>query len=642
MGKKSRKERQVQASASSQNERPVQKKPAYTKTPGWVVPLILIICFVAFLPSLQAGFVNWDDDDYVVKNRMIKSLANIGDMITTPVQGNYHPVTMFSLAINFAMSGLDGWSYHFFNMVFHLVNCWLVFRLVMLLSKRNLVIAFTVAVFFAIHPMHAESVAWVSERKDLLYGMFFIAGLISYTRYVDTDSRKQYYLAFLFLVLSILSKPAAVIFPVVLFCIDILRARKLNGKLFAEKIIFLVPSIIMGAITLMAQKDVGATDTLGVLSIGSKVLFGFYGIMTYFFKMIVPLNLSVFYPFPAINQKLPTVYYVSPVFSILLAVVFFYFLKRNRVISFGISFYIANLLLVLQLFSVGSAVIAERYTYIPYIGLFYIAGWMINRYAKGNLSKANYIILPITLLFTILTFNQASVWKSSASLWDQAIRNQPSSRAYDNRAAVYNDVEKNPAKALELYSEAININAIDEQAYINRGNIYLNSNQLDLAYRDYQKALSLKPDSYTTYDNLGALYAMRGQYDSSLLYLNRSISIKQDYAPPYRNRALTFMQMNKSQEAINDFQKYLEFEPGNADIMNSIGACYQTLGKYNEALVIINQAIQLNPNVPQFYLNRSYCYNAMKNLPLAKQDALKAKQLGLTVDPAYAKSLGIE
>src|SRR6187455_2657570 len=137
MGKKSRKAKQARASGALPNERPVQRKPANTKTPRWVVPLILIICFIAFLPTLQAGFVNWDDDDYVVKNPMIKSLSNIVDMITTPVQCNYHPVTMISLAINYAMSGLDGWSYHFFNLVFHLINCWLVFRLAMLLSKRN-------------------------------------------------------------------------------------------------------------------------------------------------------------------------------------------------------------------------------------------------------------------------------------------------------------------------------------------------------------------------------------------------------------------------------------------------------------------------------------------------------------------------
>ena len=614
-------------------------KQKIVKTPAWIVPVILLITFLAFIPALRAGFVSWDDGDYASETLLIRDLSNLGALFTTPVQGNYHPLTMISLAINFSISGLDPWSYHFFNLVLHLINCFLVFRLIMLLSNRNTVIAFATAILFGIHPMHVESVAWVSERKDVLYGLFFLAGLISYTKYADTGSKKQFFLTIFFLLLSLMSKPAAVIFPVALFCVDLLRKRKLSLKLFLEKIPFFILALIGGILTILGQKEAGATGEQ-FFSLGTNILFGFYGIMMYFFKMIVPLNLSAFYPFPPINQNLSIEYYLSPLFLIALIGLVLYSWKRDRAIAFGILFYLVNLLLVLQVFSVGSAVIAERYTYIPYIGLFYIIGWLIARYAKGNMSKAYAVIFPVTLILAVLTYKQSTVWLDSASLWDQAIKTQPSSRAYSARAVLLRK-EKNYEKAIEYYNEAIKINAIDNESYNNRGNIYFDMNKMDLAYADYKKALSLKPDYYPALDNMGAQYAMRGQYDSALKYLSRALEIKPDYKHAYRNRGLTYMQLNRNEEAIKDFKKVLEYEPESADMYNSIGICYRVMGKYQEAIPSINRAIELDPQ-PPYFMNRSYAYFGLKNMDQAKADALKAKQGGVQIEANYARSLGIQ
>src|SRR6266478_1324159 len=197
------------------------------KSSPWIVPFILLLTFLAYIPALRAGFVNWDDGDYIVDNLIVKDFANLKSILSTPVQGNYHPLTMLSMAINYQISGLNAWSYHLFNLVFNLINCFLVYRLVMLLSNRSIIIAFTTAILFGVHPMHVESVAWVSERKDVLYALFFLAGLISYTKYIDTSSGKHYVLTIVFLILSLLSKPAAVIFPLALFCIDLLRNRRI-------------------------------------------------------------------------------------------------------------------------------------------------------------------------------------------------------------------------------------------------------------------------------------------------------------------------------------------------------------------------------------------------------------------------------
>src|SRR6186713_1421427 len=389
--------------------------------PQWHLPFILILTAIVYLPILNAGFVNWDDPDYIYNNYVIKDLSHVTDFFTVPIQGNYHPLTMISLALNYAVSGYDAWSYHLLNLLLHLVNCLLVYRFAMLLSHNNSLIAFVTSLLFGIHPMHVESVAWISERKDVLYTLFFLAGHITFTKYIDTGVKREYWMTLLFLVLSLLSKPAAVIFPVSLFCIDILRNRTLSLKLITEKIPFFIPALLMGLLTINAQKQIGATGE-EYFGLASNILFGFYGIMMYFFKLVLPAGQSAFYPFPPLNEKLPVIYYVAPLFTLLLALITYFAWKKHKAIVFGISFYIINLLLVLQVFSVGSAVIAERYTYVPYIGIFFIAGCLLDRFAKGNMIKAYAVLAPVTIIFSVLSFLQVQTWNSGETLWDNVIK----------------------------------------------------------------------------------------------------------------------------------------------------------------------------------------------------------------------------
>jgi tetratricopeptide (TPR) repeat protein len=642
--KKKKPSRQQVVSAKNKKAPPTKStssKPLQVSSKEYyrAVFIVLAVTFLAYIPALKAGFVNWDDPDYVNEQFFTRGLSDLKFLLTTPLQGNYHPLTMLSLALNFSVSGMHAWSYHLLNVVLHLANCFLVFRFAFLLSNKNTVVAFITAVLFGIHPMHVESVAWVTERKDVLYGLFFIAGLISYTKYIDTGSRKQYALTLLFLTLSLLSKAAAVIFPLALFCIDILRRRRIGTKLLVEKIPFFVLPLILGVITYVAQKEKGAIDVYA-FDIQTRIFMGFYGIMMYIFKMLIPVNLSPFYPYAPINQALPTEYYLSPLVFIGLVVICIYAWKKNRVIPFGILFYLINLLLVLQFLPVGSAIIADRYTYIPYIGLFFIVGWLVSRFVKQQTYKAYYFSAPLIVLMIFLTYKQCAIWNDSAALWDHAIKITPSSRAYDNRARLFND-EKNSVKALEYYNEALNINAVDKEAYTNRGNIYFNSGKFDLAYQDYKQALSIDSNYYPALDNLGALMAMRGKYDSALNNFNRALNLKSDYISAYRNRALTFLELKRYNEAISDFESFLKYQPNDPDIYNAMGVCLRMNEKYTEALAVINKALDMRKD-PHFYLNRSYCYNGLKNLDQARKDALIAKQAGVQLDPPYARELGLE
>jgi len=599
--------------------------------------IILLFTFVAYIPALRAGFVNWDDPYYVSNNPMLKDISNLGAIFTTPIQGNYHPLTVISLILNYYISGFDAWSYHLLNLLLHLINCILVFRLALLLSRNNLVIAFTTSLLFGIHPMHVESVAWVSERKDVLYSLFFLAGLISYTKYVDSGSKRQYGLTILFLLLSLLSKPAAVIFPMVLFTIDILRRRKFVLSLLFEKIPFFVLALAMGILTFLAQKEKGATEGAQIFDLTTRFFMGFYGIMMYFFKLLIPVNLSPLYPYAPINESLPVLYYISPLFSILLIVLVFYSLKRDRVIAFGILFFLINLLLILQFIPVGSAIIAERYTYIPYIGIFYILGWLIDRYSKSVVRRSYYINIPLGIILAVLTFKQSMIWFNGASLWDHAIKTNPGARAYIARGDLYKE-EKKYDQAIQSYSEAIKINIVDQEAYTNRGNVYFELNNYDQALADYKKAFSLNPNYVTAIDNIGAIFGLRAQYDSALFYFDMALKKNPGYVASYRNRGLVNIELKRNEDALRDFKQILEFDNNNPDIMNMVGICYRNLGKYNEALTVITEAIKIKPD-PRFYLNRAYCYSALKNIDLARKDVLFAKQNGVQIDAELAKLL---
>jgi tetratricopeptide (TPR) repeat protein len=296
--------------------------------------------------------------------------------------------------------------------------------------------------------------------------------------------------------------------------------------------------------------------------------------------------------------------------------------------------------LVLQIFSVGSAVIAERYTYVPYIGIFFIAGYLLDRYAKGNLTKAYVIVAPVALFFSVISFLQTQTWKDGATLWDNVIKNQPSSRAYSARATLLR-IDKKYAQAIDYYSKAIQLNAIDHESYNNRANIYIDMGKFDSAFLDYKQALVLKPNYYVAQDNLGGWYARINKYDSALYYFNLVLAQKPDYKVTYSNRALTFMALKRYDEAIKDWQTALIYEPGAPDIINTIGLCYRMQGKNQEALKYINQAIQISPEGP-FFLNRSYAWTALGNTENARKDAQTAKQKGVQVDPNYAATLGIQ
>ncbi len=608
----------------------------------WFIFSLIVSILFAYIPVFQADFVNWDDDDYVLNNQSITSISNFQEIVSNPVQGNYHPITMLSLASNYAISGKDATSYHIVNLLLHIINTLLVFIFVLALNKQKLWMAFIVALLFGIHPLHVESVAWVSERKDLLYSMFFISGMIVYSRYLEQRNFILLGGVFVFFVLSLLSKPAAVIFPVVLLSIDFYKGTLNKVRTYFEKIPFLAMSVLMGLLTLQGQSNEGATVFAQIFSFSDRFLFACYGVMMYLVKTIYPVGLCAFYPFPEFSQGIPSAYYIAPIVVVLLVLIFLRSLRTNKLFSFAILFYLVNLSLVLQLIPVGNAVIADRYAYLPLMGIFLIPGFYYQKWIEGRngkLSSPALITLVIVSLFLMrMTYTQASTWKNGERLWDQALKVSPSSRAYVNRALLYKKAG-NINKAFECYNKAISLGTKEPDAWVNRGNIYFSNKEYERAIEDYSQCLALSSINIKAYENRGAAYASIGKPELALLDWNMALKLDANSAATYANRAMLMISTNKYEDALLDFNRYLSLTSDpNGEIWSFSGEANFKLGNYTEALNCYNQALSIR-ETGIYYLNRSMILFQLDRKQEAYEDALKAVQLGAKIDPAYLRSL---
>ncbi|MBN2774068.1 MAG: tetratricopeptide repeat protein [Prolixibacteraceae bacterium] len=621
-----------------------EKNKTFVQKNNWFLPvIILIITFVVFSPALKNGFTNWDDDLYVTNNSLIKNvpLSNLGKFGEN-VAGNFHPLTMLSLALDYRLFEMDPFYFHLVNILFHLLNTLLVFVLIKKLTKGNLFVVFFTAIFFAIHPMHVESVVWISERKDVLYAFFFLTGLLFYHQYILKKKIVWLMISFLTFVLSVLSKSAAVVFPVVLFLIDYFEKRKINLKSIAEKLPFLAVSIWIGLVAIGTQSQSSALGEFAGYSLFERITIAAYGFITYVIKFAVPFKLSSFHPYP--DGKLPVTYILALIVTVLFLIYVIIKFKKQRELFFGTVFYLVTIALVLQLFPVGDALIAERYTYIPYIGLAMVyliyTQKTIQKRPFGNLKYVVLGILAVQLIFFAnVTYLRTKVWKDSESLWTDVIGKYPYfAEAYINRGHFYRS-ENNYQEAIQNYNKAIELDDNRALAFYNRGKAFFDTGQFDKALTDMNKAIELEPDFPEAYSNRGSIYAMKNEYLLAIADFDKAIEMKPGNTEILANRTLAHFYAGNTEKALEDATAFLKKFPDDADMHNVGGLCYRRLGKDNEALAEFTRAIQLAPQQGAYYQNRSYLLNRMGDNLSALNDINMAKQLGINVDENYVASL---
>ena len=410
---------------------------------------IVVISIIAYLPVFHNGLLAWDDDGYIKKNALIYSI-NLKEIFSHNVLGNYHPITMLTLALEYHFFGLNASGYHAVNLLLHLLNVILVFYTVFLLSDK-VAVALVASLLFGIHPLHVESVAWAAELKDLLYTFFFLAAYIFYLKYLKKEAAagaaaapapaaatatKFYYLALLLFAVSLLSKAMAASLPLVLILTDYFKGRRIDKKSLLEKVPFFLLAIVFGLVAIMAQKSFGYTQLATTITFPQRLVFASFGFITYLYKLLFPLNLSAFYPYPVNSNGvyIPIQYYAYVLSFLALAAYIIYSHRFSRKIIFGMGFFAITILLVLQLLPVGKAIMADRYGYIPSIGIFYLAGEGFSFLWSKKLKWVAVVLLSVSaVLFSVKTYTRCGVWKDDMTLWNSIIKyDKATEEAYYN------------------------------------------------------------------------------------------------------------------------------------------------------------------------------------------------------------------
>ena len=650
--------------------------------------IIVAVTFAIYVKSLNNQFTNWDDNLYITDNANIKTFH--GDslnytfkkIMSSYEQGNYHPLTMLSYCLEYEKFKLNPKSYHVTNLIFHLLNTLLVFCFIWLLTKQKWV-AFITALLFAIHPMHVESIAWVSERKDVLYSFFYLAALCSYIFYLQKEKNKGlfYALTFLLFIFSVLSKAMAISLPIMFFAIDYFLNRKFILKTVLEKLPFLVLSFIFGYIAIIAQKSGNAMDDAVQYNFFDRILFSSYGLMTYLWKLIAPINLSCFYNYPVKTDGLyPVIFYIAPVVILALTYLIYRSKYFEKDLIFGFGFFSITIAMVLQILPVGAAIIADRYTYLSYIGVFFIIARWINNLLENNFEKEKSLKIFSITVFTLflimccyLSFQRSKVWHDSISLWSDAIKKDDSfPLPFNSRGDAY-FLKENYDKAipdfsraiqlkyqtpdiyykrgmayyhLQKYNEAIkdfnNVIILDNNfpdAYYSRGLAYYNFGKYDEAIKDYTIAIRKNSNSGKAYNDRGVAYDNLGKYDEAIKDYTAAIQHNPTFTKPYLNRGNAYYNHGKYNEAIQDYSSVIQLSPTFAQAYNNRGSAYGNLGKYEEAIKDYTSAIQYSPDFSSAYNNRARAYFNIKKFQLALEDALKAKQFGFAVDSYFIEEI---
>ena len=478
----------------------ITKDPLYSK---FLLPVILILTAIVFYNSIRNDFINnWDDQAYVINNPLIKHLSweNLKIIFTTFSIGNYHPLTILSFALEYKLFGLNPFYNHFTNYILHLLNVILVYFFIKRFSGKYWLAAIT-SLFFALHPMHVESVAWILERKDLLYSFFFLLSLISYCKYKLSENKYSNLLwSLLWFILSLLSKPAAVCLPLVLVLIDYYIDKKFSWKSLVSKIHFFILSLAFGVITIYAQKSLNAiSDINPSFNIIYRIFLVSYSSIYYLVKVFLPFNLSVLHYYPVKSGGMfPIEYYLAlpAIILIIFGVVKARQFKRELV--FGLLFYFITIALVLQLIPVGQSIVSERYSYIPTIGIFFIFGQFFsfvkdNKFSFSNKIKAflPVLLVALTIVYSFQTYERIKYWKNGIVLFTDVIKKYPE-EGFGWWGRGNSEIEKKDFKpALDDYNKSILLGSRDATLFTNRGIAKENLGDNDGAFLDFNAAIKI-------------------------------------------------------------------------------------------------------------------------------------------------------
>jgi protein O-mannosyl-transferase len=556
--------------------------------PRLIALLLALITLLVYLPVTHSGFLDYDDDDYVTNNQMVRNgltLAGIQLAFTTAHASNWHPLTWLSHMTDCELFGLNPAAHHFVNVLFHAANAVLLFALLLRLTAPRregtawsaqtgaLWPAAFVAALFAWHPLHVESVAWVAERKDVLSTCFALLSLLSYVRYAREDRRTSLWVALVFFALGLMAKPMLVTLPCVMLLLDYWPLQRFNGstvqRLLIEKIPFFLLVVVSCIMTFLAQRNM-AVASLELVPISFRLENVPVAYVAYLSKLFWPSNLAVIYPMPS-NFQLPPIKVALTVFVLIfVSVAIWLNRKRAPYLPVGWLWFLGALVPVIGLVQVGAQAFADRYTYFPAIGLFLMVAYGARDLAcRYQISKVVVAVLGILILTACVarTNDQLRYWQDSEVLFRHAL-----AVTKDNYIA-----HINLGVALELegkYDEAIAENRAAEalapnryQIHNNLGNSFDHQGKPVEALAEYREAIRLNPRLPELHNNLGITLNELDRYDEALVEFTNAAQLNPAYPWAHFEMAMALLKQGRNAEAAAELHEALVRDPEDLHIL---------------------------------------------------------------------------
>ncbi len=555
-------------------------------------------------------FVNYDDIQYIYKNPSIKSgitLQAIKWALTTGYAANWHPLTWLSHMADWQLFGSNAGGHHLTNLVFHIANTLLLFIVLRQMTSELWRSAF-VAALFALHPLHVESVAWVSERKDVLSTFFWILTMWAYLRYVKKPKVTSYLLTGVFLALGLMAKPMLVTLPFVLLLLDYWPLERLGRRticrLVVEKIPFFIFSAASSIVTFLIQKSSGAVVKLSAFALRDRIINALIAYIEYIKKMFWPDRLASFYPVDA--QHVSVAYAVISA-GLLLAgtVLVIRYANNHRYLVTGWFWYLGTLVPVIGFIQVGTQAIADRYTYITLTGLFIIIAWGITE-LSAKWPHRNIILWPacLTVLsaLAICTHLQTRYWKDSITLYQHAFKVTENNYMAHIGIAELLIEQGRFEEAIWHNTEALRIKPDWQVALNNLGICLYKTGRNDEALVYFEKVLEIDPACVDTHLNIAVILTDKGNYAEAVKHYRIALAID-DMPSTHRQLGFALLNLGLFDEAVAEYRKALQWMPEDPDMLNELGYALVYTGKSDEAISLYNKALHIAPDDIDIRLN---------------------------------------
>ena len=628
----------------------IQNSAKTAKTIIFQAVLLAVLTFIVFSGTIRNGFV-WDDDDYIHKNQLLTDphgLAKIWKSYYAPSYNpeqntpQYYPFVFTSFFLEHKLWGFNPAGYHVINLLLHIAN---VILLLIVLNKLGFkwYISFITAAIFAIHPTQVESVAWATERKNVLTGLFYFAAFLSFLRFEDSSKIKFYLLSIGLFICALLSKTASVMLPVVLILAAYLRGRPIK-KTIIYSIPFFIISLAAGLVTWLVEHTLvgtkGAEWDFGLLQRFEIATHSFW---FYIGKILWPHPISFLYGQWKVNPY--SLEGMMPLIGaiVLLAAVLILHKKTGKLpfFCFGyFGFVAAPALGFISFYMMRYTFMADHFIYLGSwsIMLLIVTGsaWIINHIK----SEAPKIFTAIAVTIIALGFcaglsaEQVKKYKNVQSLWEHTISVSPDAWLAHNNLGVIYAGQGQPQRAIEHYLTTIKLNPKYHLAYNNLGVSYAMTNQSEKAIENYKKALELKPDYTESYYNLAAVYSQMEKNNEAAENFKIVVKDRPKYFSAWYNLAICFSKMNKLSEAAEAYKKAAEISPTHPEVHYNLAVTYQLMNKLDDAVIYFQKALELKPAYIEAKYRLAQVFRQQNKFP----EAIKYLQSALEQEPDFAQA----